>query len=427
MRSWKTVIIISTLLAVLVAWTSPASSATLKLSCAAVGQELALCKEEAEAWARQTGNTVQVVPTPANATARLALYQKVFAERSDAIDVLQIDVVWPGLLEKHLLDLKPHAKGIEQDHFGGVVANNTVNGRLVAMPWFMDAGLLFYRRDLLAKYELKLPKTWADLQAAARKVQDAERAAGNPAMWGYVWQGRGYEGLSCNVLEWLVSHGGGSIVDQGGRSTVRNERAARALGMAASFIGSITPPQVLDFGEEESRSVFQSGNAVFMRNWPYAWSLAQAADSPIRGKVGITVLPKSGEEGGRFAATLGGQQLAVSRYSKNAALAADLVMVLTSAQVQKERAIKGSFNPTLWPLYADRDILKANPFMGELFGVLAFAIGRPATVTAARYNDVSEAVWTSAREVLSGKVDAPTAVRTLDAQLIRIGHNGRWD
>ena len=427
MRSWKTVIIISTLLAILVAWASPASSATLKLSCAAVGQELALCKEEAEAWAREAGHTVQVVPTPANATARLALYQKVFVEQSDAIDVLQIDVVWPGLLEKHLLDLKPHAKGVEQDHFGGVVANNTVNGRLVAMPWFMDAGLLFYRRDLLARYDLKPPKTWAELQTAARKVQEIERAAGNQAMWGYVWQGRGYEGLSCNVLEWLVSHGGGSFVDQGGRSTVRNDRAARALAMAASFIGSITPPQVLDFGEEESRALFQSGNAVFMRNWPYAWSLAQAADSPIRGKVGITVLPKSGEEGGRFAATLGGQQLAVSRYSKNAALAADLVMYLTSAPVQKERAIKGSFNPTLWPLYADRDILKANPFMGELFGVLAFAVGRPATVTAARYNEVSEAVWTTTRQALAGKLDATSAVKMLDAQLLRIGHNGRWD
>jgi trehalose/maltose transport system substrate-binding protein len=423
MRAWTATF----LMAGVLGWAGATQAATIKLSCAAVGQELELCKEEAEAWSRKTGHAVQVVPTPANATARLALYQKVFAEQSDAIDVIQLDVVWPGLLSRHLLDLKPRSGGIEHDHFGGVVANNTVDGRLVAMPWFMDAGLLYYRRDLLAKYDLKVPKTWAELAAAARRVQEGERAAGNAGMWGYVWQGRAYEGLTCNVLEWVVSHGGGSFVDQGGRSTVRNDRAVKALMTVSSFIGTITPPQVMDFGEEESRSMFQSGHALFMRNWPYAWSLAQAADSPVRGKVGVTVLPKSDSDGGRFAATMGGQQLAVSRYSRNADVAADLVMYLTSAQVQKERAIKGSFNPTLWPLYADRDILKANPFMGELFGVLAFAVGRPATVTAARYNEVSEAIWTNAREVLTRKADATVAVRKLDETLLRIGHNGRWD
>jgi trehalose/maltose transport system substrate-binding protein len=404
-----------------------ANGATIKLSCAAVGQELEMCKAGAQAWSRKTGHTVTVVSTPADATERLALYQQVLKARSDAIDVLQLDVVWPGLLERHLLDLKPHSRGIEEQHFGGVVANNTVGARLVAMPWFMDAGLLYYRRDLLAKYDLKPPRTWSELTQAARRVQDAERAAGNKAMWGYVWQGRSYEGLTCNALDWVVSHGGGSFVDQGGRITVRNPQAIKALEMAAAWVGSVSPREVLNFGEEEARASFQSGNAVFMRNWPYAWSLAQANDSPVKGKVGITVLPNSGAAGGRPAATLGGQQLAVSRYSPNAALAAELVMYLTSADVQKERAIKGSFNPTLWPLYADRDILKANPFMGELFGVLAFAVGRPATVTGLQYNEVSAAIWNAAHDVLSGNRPAAIAVPQLEAELLRIGRNGRWE
>jgi trehalose/maltose transport system substrate-binding protein len=173
--------------------------------------------------------------------------------------------------------------------------------------------------------------------------------------------------------------------------------------------------------------VFQAGNAVFMRNWPYAWALAQANDSPIKGRIGMTVLPKSDTPGGRFAATLGGQQLAVSRYSPNAALAADLVMHLTSAEVQKDRAIKGSLNPTLWPLYADRDILKANPFMGELFGVLAFAVGRPATVTGARYNAVSAAIWQAAQSALAGAQPPSSVVPQLEGELLRIGRNGRWE
>jgi trehalose/maltose transport system substrate-binding protein len=406
---------------------SAAHAATIKLSCAAQGQELEMCKAGAEAWSKKTGHAVMVVPTPADATERLALYQRVLQDRSGAIDVLQLDVVWPGLLAPHLLDLKPHSRGIEQSHFGGVVANNTVAGRLVAMPWFMDAGLLYYRRDLLAKYELKVPRTWDELASAARKAQDGERAAGNKAMWGYVWQGRAYEGLTCNVLEWVLSHGGGSFIDQGGRITVRNPQAIEALEMAAGLIGNVSPREVLDYGEEEARAAFQSGNAVFMRNWPYAWSLAQGKDSPVKGKIGVTVLPKGAGRGGRYAATLGGQQLAVSRHSANAALAADLVMYLTSAEVQKERAIQGSFNPTLWPLYADRDIMKANPFMGELFGVLAFAVSRPATVTSAQYGQVSAAVWMAAREVMSGRSTAANAVAKLEDELLRLGRNGRWD
>jgi trehalose/maltose transport system substrate-binding protein len=112
-------------------------------------------------------------------------------------------------------------------------------------------------------------------------------------MWGYVWQGRAYEGLSCNALEWVASHDGGAIVEADGRISIDNPRAALALQTAAAWVGSISPTAVLNYAEEESRGVFQAGNAVFMRNWPYAWALAQAEGSAIRGKVGVAVLPKA--------------------------------------------------------------------------------------------------------------------------------------
>jgi len=397
-----------------------ANAATLRLSCGSVGQELELCRSAAQAWAQRTGHTVDVVGTPAAANERLALYQQILGAGSDRVDVFQIDVVWPGLLAPHLLDLKPYSKGVEKNHFDGVVHNNTVNGRLVAMPWFIDAGLLYYRKDLLAKYGLKPPKSWDELARTAQSVQDAERTSGNGRMWGYVFQGRAYEGLSCNALEWIVSHGGGTVVDVSGGVTVRNAQAVKALATAATWIDTIAPPAVLNYGEEEARGVFQSGNAVFMRNWPYAWSLAQAADSPVKGKVGVTVLPMGSGPGARHAAALGGQQLAVSKYSKHAALAAQLVLYLTSREVQKERAIQGSFNPTLWPLYADREVLKAAPFMGELYGVFAFAVGRPAGPTGPKYNQVSQAFWSRTHEVLAGQLRAPEAVQKMDAELGRI-------
>jgi trehalose/maltose transport system substrate-binding protein len=403
-----------------------AHAASIKISCAAVGQELEFCKSTAEAWAKKTGHEVQVVTPPNDASERLALYQQVLSAGSDKIDVLQVDVVWPGLLGNHLLDLKPYTKGAEQAHFAGFVSNNTNNGRLVAMPWFANAGLLFYRKDLLQKYGQKVPLTWDELGVTAKKIQDGERAAGNDKMWGYVWQGRAYEGLTCDALEWVASYGGGSIVEPDGKVSIRNPNAAKALATAASWVGTISPTAVLNYAEEEARGVFQAGNAAFMRNWPYAWSLAQGDDSVIRGKVGVAVLPKGGADG-RHAATLGGESLAVSKYSKHPAAAAELVLHMTSAAVQKDRAMRGSFNPTIGALYKDPDILKANPFMGELYGTFTNAVGRPTTVTGPRYNQVSNQFWNAAHEVLSGKAKPDEALGRLEQQLNRLSRGGKWN
>ncbi|WP_313951250.1 ABC transporter substrate-binding protein, partial [Accumulibacter sp.] len=340
-----------------------AHAATISIACSGVGQEREFCKGAAEAWAKKTGNALKIVTPPNDASERLALYQQLLSAGSDKVDVLQVDVIWPGLLGSHLLDLRPYAKGAEAQHFPGFIANNSSQGRLVAMPWFANAGLLFYRSDLLQKYGQPVPTTWDQLTSSARLIQDGERAAGNDRMWGYVWQGRAYEGLTCNALEWVASHGGGAIVEVDGKIGIRNPRAALALKTAAGWVGSISPTAVLNYAEEESRGVFQAGNAVFMRNWPYAWALAQADGSVIRGKVGVAVLPRGGAAG-RHAATLGGESLAVSKYSKHPAAAADLVLYMTSTAVQKDRALRGSFNPTIPALYQDAEILQANPFMG---------------------------------------------------------------
>jgi trehalose/maltose transport system substrate-binding protein len=406
-------------------WSAASASASLSISCGAVGQELDLCRTAAAAWGKQTGNDVHVVSTPADASERLALYQQLLASGSNRIDVLQIDVVWPGQLARHLVDLRPYARDAQAEHFEHLIANNTVRGQLVAMPWFANAGLLFYRKDLLEQYARPVPATWQELTATARFIQDAQRAAGNRRFWGYVWQGRAYEGLTCNALEWVASHGGGAIVDETGRITIRNEAAATALSEAASWVGTITPVAVLNYGEEQARGVFQSGNAAFMRNWPYAWALAQAHDSPVKDRVGVALLP-SGVEGGRHAAALGGESLAVSRYSANPALAADLVMYLTSAAQQKERAISGSFYPTRPALYRDAEVLRTNPFMQELFETMRTAVARPAAATGTRYNQVSNEFWNSVHPVLSGRMSADSALRELERRLQRISRGGQW-
>ncbi len=394
---------------------APLQAATLTIACGSSGTELELCKKHADAWGARTGNTVKTFSPPNNPTEALALYRQLFAAKSGDIDVLLIDTVWPGIIRDHLLDLKPYTKGVENQHFASVVGNNIVDGRLLALPWYVDAGLLYYRQDLLKKYGLKVPETWEEMAVTARKVQDGERAAGQSDFHGYVFQAKAYEGLSCNAMEWVGSYGG-SLIDADGKIVANSPQVAKALNMAATWIGTIAPQGVLNYGEEDSRGVFQNGKALFMRNWPYAYALSQKPDSLIRGKVGVAVLPKGGADG-RHAATLGGWHLGVTKYSKNAALAADLVMHMTSAAVQKDRAIKGSFNPTRPDLYGDAEINAANPFMASLKDVFVSAVTRPSTVAGLKYPAVSQSFWDATHNVLSKQQTGEEAARRLEAKL----------
>lgn len=395
----------------------------ISISCSALGKEHEICKQGVDAWAKKTGNTVKIVSTPNSATERLALYQQLLAAGASDIDVFQIDVVWTGILSDHLMDLSAKGQADIDDHLPAMIETSRVNGKLMAMPWFADAGLLYYRQDLLDKYKRPVPQTWADLTETARLIQDGERKEGRGDFWGYVWQGRAYEGLTTNALEWVASFGGGAIVDDKGEITIENPKAVEGLKTAAGWVGTITPEGVLNYTEEESRGVFQSGNAAFMRNWPYAWALAQGADSTIKGKVEIAPLPKGGADG-RHAGTLGGQLLAVSKYSKNADAATDLVLYLTGQDEQKRRAVEGSFNPTIVALYSDADIAKANPFIGDLVDVFTNAVARPATATGQNYNKVSTEFFNAAHQVLSKRAEPAQALNRLDRDLKRIKRDG---
>lgn len=257
----------------------------------------------------------------------------------------------------------------------------------------------------------------------ARAVMKAEQQDGNNKMQGFVFQGKAYEGLTCNALEWISSFGGGTIVDAQGNVSVNNAQAIEALDKVASWIGDITPQGVLNYAEEEARGTFQSGYAVFMRSWPYAWALANSSESPIKGKVGVSALP-SNEPTMVGSATLGGWQLAVSKYSNHPEIAADLVMFLTSKEEQKRRAIVGGYNPTYPELYEDAEILAANPFFAELYDTFTNAVARPSDVTKGKYNRVSNAFWEATHSVLAGNSDATTALNVLEAQLNAIKKRG---
>lgn len=402
----------------------PAMAAEVTIACGSVGADIEICRTLMQEWTARTGHKVRIFVTPNSTTDQLALYRQQFGAKSGEVDVLMVDIVWPGIIKQHLLDLSPYAKGVQKEHFPAIVSNNTVGGKLLAMPWFTDAGLLFYRKDLLAKYGEPVPTTWTGLTATARKIQDAERKAGRREMHGYLFQGKAYEGLSCNAFEWIASSGGGTFVDASGKITINNAQAAQALDLAASWPGTIAPKNVVSFAEEESRNVFQNGDAVFLRNWSYVWNLATRSDSKVKDKIGVAPLPHGAN--GTSVATLGGWQLAVSKYSAQPALAADLVMFLTSKEMQKKRALLVGSLPTYPSLYSDPEVLKAAPYFASVGTAFKTAQVRPSTVTADKYNAVSSSVWNVTAATLAGRMTGAAAVQQLERDLNKVRRGRQW-
>jgi trehalose/maltose transport system substrate-binding protein len=239
-------------------------------------------------------------------------------------------------------------------------------------------------------------------------------------MQGFVFQGNAYEGLTCNALEWVMSNGGGQIVEPDGTISINNEKAAAAIDMVKGWVGTISPAGVLAYQEEESRGVWQLGNAVFMRNWPYAYQLGNGDDSAVKGKFDVVPLPMGDAEGARSAATLGGWNVAVSKYSKAPEEAIKLALFLSSTEVQKERAIKQSNLPTIVSLYDDADVAAAQPIIPNWKEVFQNAVPRPSAPTKVKYNEVSSLFWSAVHDTLSGNGTAAENLELLEAKLTEL-------
>ncbi len=361
--------------------------------------------------------TVERLPGDANVQNLLGVYLTAFEAESADFDVIRVDVIWPGLLANHLLDLMDYVPEEQlESYLPALVLNNTVDERLVALPLRIGFGMLYYRTDLLEKYGFEAPPaTWDELEMMAQTIQDGERAEGNDELWGFVWQGNAYEGLTTNALEWQVSNGGGSIVNPDGEIVVNNEETIAAFERAAGWVDTISPPGVTSYAEEDARGVWHAGNAAFMRNWPYAYSTTLESEA-IADTFDVAPLPAG--DAGIGAATLGGWHIGVSRYSANPEAAAAFAIYMTSVENQKFYSIDTSSPPASLELYADEDIQEAMPFASP--EVVEVTTARPSTVTAEQYNEVSTLYFTAVHSILTGREDADTAMELLELDLMEL-------
>lgn len=319
--------------------------------------------------------TVRSETLPAASDTQHQFYVINLSAGAADFDVFAADVIWiaelaaAGWLAPLDVALPPPER---ERFFPAAIEAALWRGRAYAVPWFVDAGLLYYRADLLARHGHDgPPRTWEELVRAARTIAAAE------GINGYLWQGRQYEGLVCNALEVMWSNGGGVLA----HGAVALDRPAnrQALGFmhALVHVHRVSPGWITTATEESSRRVFGDGRAVFLRNWPYAWRLFQRSGSAIRGKVGTAPLPHFAGHGS--AATLGGWLLAVNPRSRHRETAEALVAFLTSPEAQAALALAYGLPPPRPALYADPALREAQVFPPGLPAILARARPRPVT------------------------------------------------
>ncbi len=401
--------------AVLFSLTGCSSKRELSLMVGGTPNEIAYWENVISQFREKSGITVKLIRQTTDTDQRKQSIIFSLRGRQADPDVMLVDVAWIGQLaasgwllplDDFKLDTLPFFRSV-------IDLADTYNGSLIGLPLYIDGGLLYYRKDLLKQYGYNAPpQTWEELREMSKKVQNSERNKNNN-FWGYAWQGAQYEGLVCNALETFSSAGGGFIRDD--KPVLGSENNLQALDYMVSLIhdNAVSPPNTYtDMKEEEVRMLFQSGNALFERNWPYAWGLHNSDESPVKGKVGIAPLPSF--KGHKSAATLGGWHAVISAYTDQPEQAVQLISFITSYEVQKDMVLNLGWNPGRQDLYSDETIMKAVPHLVELKPVFENAIPRPMVPY---YSEISQVLQKQINSALAGQISSTDALKNADSMI----------
>jgi multiple sugar transport system substrate-binding protein len=329
-------------------------------------------------------------------------------------DVYMGDVIWPAQFGKAGLAV-PLSKYLPKSYFStfasGLVNGATYNGQVYGAPFFEDQGFLYYRKDLLAKDHLAVPKTWQQLETDAVTIKNKGQTK-----YGYVWQGASYEGLTCNFMEYLGSAGGTALNSNFTKATLDSSAGTQAATFMRSLITSgASPSAVTTFQEAQAMSAFATGQAAFLRNWDYGWSYAQTASSPssVVGKVGVSPLPSFSGQPSPGTSNIGGWNLYINPHSKN--VAADLTFIkwMTGTTAQTTLATEFSEIPTVQSVRTSSAVVAKNPVLATV--PKTRLIPRPAGTP--QYAKVSQAIYTNINSMLSGSTTPSAALKTAANQI----------
>jgi trehalose/maltose transport system substrate-binding protein len=389
--------------------------------------ELSTAAPLLQRFTQETGIHLKNLPVPESTLDQLDLSRNLLRDGGAGPDVLGIDLIWSGVLAADLIDLRAHLAAEISSLEPQLMTSYTVSGRVVAIPYGVQVGVLEYRADLLREYRYDHPpRTWDELESMAERIQAGERAKGKKDFWGYVWQGVAAEALTCNALEWQAAEGGGQIIEKDRTISVNNPAAIRAWQRAKRWIGWISPPSVVAYRELDSMNVLDSGGAAFGRVWGGTtitpgeqFRLHHLRSSLKVGRTGYASMP--GGPGGS-AGTLGGSGVAVSGHSLHVHEAIELVHFLIREEIHSSEqdasaSAKSSPQPAVYDL---RSISGPQNHSEKSSHRNNGVVTRPSGVAGDKYDQVTRAYIGAVHAVLTGQKGAPEAAGELEKQLIKI-------
>ncbi|MFJ5970003.1 ABC transporter substrate-binding protein [Streptomyces sp. NPDC093060] len=351
---------------------------------------------------------VTFIQLPTDADAQRQQMIQNAETKSDAYTVLSVDVVWTSEFAAHQwIDLLPEQRFPLARMLKPVVETAKYRGGLYAVPASSDGGMLYYRTDLLKKAGIsRPPTTWAQLTADCAKARKLPEAKD---MSCYAGQFQKYEGLTVNFSE-AVNSAGGAVTDANGKPDVDTPAAKKGLDFLVGSVKDGTiPREAITYQEEDGRQAFQSGKLLFLRNWPYVYSLA--GKSEIAGKYAVAPLPGLNGPG---SSSLGGHNMALSSYARNKATALDFIKFMTSEETTATFLKDASLAPPYAGLYDDTALVKQYPYLPVLKESILHAVPRPRVV---QYGDVTSAIQREAYAALTGTKSSAQALKDLQKDL----------
>ena len=355
---------------------------------------------------------------PHSSTEFHDLLAQKFRNRDRGMDVFFMDVIWPAEFASAGWALpldRFFPREAQKPFLPAAVRANTYGGAIYGVPLFVDAGLLYYRKDLLQKYKFSPPRTWPELVEQAKTIVAGEKDAG---LTGFSGQFKQYEGLVCDMMEYILSNNGALWDEARLSGTLRSARAEDAVRFVRDrIIGEISHRGVLAYQEPESLALFSEGRAVFHRNWPYAWAETNDANkSKIAGRVGMTPLPAF--PGGARAAALGGWQLGISRYSRQPELAWRFVEFMTRAETQKRIALWTGRGMAREAVYRDAEVLEKYPQFRTQLEISTLAAPRPTTPVYVPLSNIMQRYFSAAISARDSDIDG--LARHADREMDRV-------
>ncbi len=339
---------------------------------------------------------------------RASMIQNAQSKGASNYDVLSVDVVWTAEFAANGYIAALPSNLDTSGYLKAAVDSGTYFNKLYAFPSTSDGALLYYRKDLLDQFGLKVPTTWADMKSACSTIKTKY-----PNIDCYGGQFQKYEGLTCNIAE-MVNSAGGQFLDASGKPTVNTPAAVAGVQWAVdAFKDGTIPKAALTWQEEQSRQAFQDGNLVFLRNWPYVYTLAEKTDgsSKVAGKFGVAPIPGLNGPG---VSTLGGHNMGISTYSQNKGTALAFIQWWNSPDNQKANTIATSNAPTWTALYTDPTLTSQFAYLPVLKASIDKAQARPKAV---KYGDVTLAIQDAAYNALNGTTTAQAAMDDLQTKL----------